>query len=90
MGRPGAAQTSHLGPAILHAMEDLAVHRLDVAALFGNSSISPEEACAQVSPAHYVPPSHPKKPAVTSAGGAVRLWHSTVKYASCESDVAIL
>lgn len=48
-GRPGAAQTSHLAPAVLHALERFAVHSLDSAALFGASSSSPEEACAQVS-----------------------------------------
>lgn len=50
VGRPRAAQTSHLGPALLHALEGLAIHRLDLAALFRTSSISPEEACTQVWP----------------------------------------
>lgn len=48
VGRPRAAQTSHLGPAVLHALEGLAVYRLDSAALFGSGSVSPEEACTQV------------------------------------------
>ncbi|CAI5686324.1 unnamed protein product [Oreochromis niloticus] len=47
-GRPGAGQTSHLAPAILHALEHFTVHSLDSAVLFGVSSTSPEEACAQV------------------------------------------
>uniref|UniRef100_A0A3B5AL28 ATPase family AAA domain-containing protein 2-like n=1 Tax=Stegastes partitus TaxID=144197 RepID=A0A3B5AL28_9TELE len=47
-GRPGAGQTSHLAPAVLHAMERFTVHSLDSAVLFGVSSTSPEEACAQV------------------------------------------
>uniref|UniRef100_I3K931 ATPase family AAA domain-containing protein 2 n=1 Tax=Oreochromis niloticus TaxID=8128 RepID=I3K931_ORENI len=47
-GRPGAGQTSHLAPAILHALERFTVHSLDSAVLFGVSSTSPEEACAQV------------------------------------------
>ncbi|XP_070841072.1 ATPase family AAA domain-containing protein 2-like [Chaetodon trifascialis] len=47
-GRPGASQTSHLAPAVLHALERFAVHSLDSAVLFGVSSTSPEEACAQV------------------------------------------
>ncbi|XP_041664268.1 ATPase family AAA domain-containing protein 2-like [Cheilinus undulatus] len=47
-GRPGSGQTSHLAPAVLHALERLSVHSLDSAVLFGVSSTSPEEACAQM------------------------------------------
>ncbi|KAM3595715.1 uncharacterized protein V6R79_001526 [Siganus canaliculatus] len=47
-GRPGSGQTSHLAPAVLHALERLPVHSLDSAVLFGASSTAPEEACAQV------------------------------------------
>ncbi|XP_074468551.1 ATPase family AAA domain-containing protein 2-like isoform X4 [Sebastes fasciatus] len=47
-GRPGSGQTSHLAPAILHALERFAVNSLDSAVLFGVSSTSPEEACVQV------------------------------------------
>ncbi|XP_070777290.1 ATPase family AAA domain-containing protein 2-like isoform X2 [Enoplosus armatus] len=47
-GRPGAGQTSHLAPAVLHALERFTVHSLDSAVLFGVSSTSPEEACAQL------------------------------------------
>ncbi|KAF6723229.1 ATPase family AAA domain-containing protein 2 [Oryzias melastigma] len=48
VGRPGSGQTSHLGPAVLHALERFTIHSLDSAVLFGVSSTSPEEACAQV------------------------------------------
>uniref|UniRef100_A0A3P9IKA8 Bromo domain-containing protein n=1 Tax=Oryzias latipes TaxID=8090 RepID=A0A3P9IKA8_ORYLA len=48
VGRPGSGQTSHLAPAVLHALERYAIHSLDSAVLFGVSSVSPEEACAQV------------------------------------------
>ncbi|CAJ1082856.1 ATPase family AAA domain-containing protein 2-like isoform X2 [Xyrichtys novacula] len=47
-GRHGAGQTSHLAPAVLHALERFTVHSLDSAVLFGVSGTSPEEACAQV------------------------------------------
>ncbi|XP_071355608.1 ATPase family AAA domain-containing protein 2-like isoform X2 [Trachinotus anak] len=47
-GRPGDGQTSHLAPAVLHALECFTVHSLDSAVLFGVSSTSPEEACTQV------------------------------------------
>ncbi|CAK6980866.1 ATPase family AAA domain-containing protein 2-like [Scomber scombrus] len=47
-GCPGAGQTSHLAPAVLHTLERFTVHSLDSAVLFGVSSTSPEEACSQV------------------------------------------
>ncbi|XP_054461492.1 ATPase family AAA domain-containing protein 2-like [Anoplopoma fimbria] len=47
-GRPDSGQTSHLAPALLHALERFTVHSLDSAVLFGVSGVSPEEACAQV------------------------------------------
>ncbi|XP_032436267.1 ATPase family AAA domain-containing protein 2-like isoform X1 [Xiphophorus hellerii] len=47
-GRPDSGQTSHLAPAVLHALERFTVHSLDSAVLFGFSWTSPEEACAQV------------------------------------------
>ncbi|KAM9737810.1 ATPase family AAA domain-containing protein 2-like [Menidia menidia] len=48
VGRPESGQTSHLAPAVLHALERFTVHSLDSAVLFGVSCTSPEEACAQV------------------------------------------
>ncbi|XP_048116651.1 ATPase family AAA domain-containing protein 2-like isoform X2 [Alosa alosa] len=47
-GRPGSGQSSHLAPAVLHALEKFTVYTLDLAVLFGISSTTPEEACAQV------------------------------------------
>ncbi|XP_047240389.1 ATPase family AAA domain-containing protein 2-like isoform X4 [Girardinichthys multiradiatus] len=47
-GCSDSGQTSHLAPAILHALERFTVHSLDSAVLFGFSCTSPEEACAQV------------------------------------------
>lgn len=44
----GSGQTSHLAPAILHTLEKFTVYTLDVAVLYGVSSATPEEACAQV------------------------------------------
>ncbi|XP_029101871.1 ATPase family AAA domain-containing protein 2 isoform X2 [Scleropages formosus] len=48
VGRPGSGQNSHLAPAVLHALEKFTVYTLDMAVLFGVSSTSPEEACAQI------------------------------------------
>uniref|UniRef100_A0A8C8I9T7 ATPase family AAA domain-containing protein 2 n=1 Tax=Oncorhynchus tshawytscha TaxID=74940 RepID=A0A8C8I9T7_ONCTS len=47
-GRPGSGQSSHLAPAVLHALEKFTVYTLDMAVLFGVSTTSPEEACAQM------------------------------------------
>lgn len=47
-GRPGSGQSSHLAPAVLHALEKFTVYSLDLAALFGSSGTAPEESCAQV------------------------------------------
>ncbi|XP_059424310.1 ATPase family AAA domain-containing protein 2-like isoform X1 [Carassius carassius] len=47
-GTSGSGQSSHLAPAILHALEKFTVYTLDVAVLYGVSSATPEEACAQV------------------------------------------
>ncbi|KAM9838554.1 ATPase family AAA domain-containing protein 2-like isoform 2-T3 [Aulostomus maculatus] len=48
VGCPGAGQTSHLAPAVLHTLERFTIHSLDSAVLFGVSNSSPEEVCAQV------------------------------------------
>lgn len=47
-GRPGAGQSSHLAPAVLHALEKFTVYTLDMAVLFGASATAPEETCAQI------------------------------------------
>ncbi|XP_030644318.1 ATPase family AAA domain-containing protein 2-like [Chanos chanos] len=47
-GRPGSGQSAHLGPAVLYILEKFTVYTLDMAVLFGVSTTSPEEACAQV------------------------------------------
>ncbi|XP_042560325.1 ATPase family AAA domain-containing protein 2-like isoform X1 [Clupea harengus] len=47
-GRSGSGQSSHLAPALLHTLEKFTVYTLDLAVLFGVSSTTPEEACAQL------------------------------------------
>lgn len=47
-GMADQGQTSHLAPAILHHLEHLPVHRMDLPALFGVTARAPEEACAQI------------------------------------------
>ncbi|TNN36157.1 ATPase family AAA domain-containing protein 2 [Liparis tanakae] len=47
-GRLGSGQSSHLAPAVLHALEKFSVFTLDMAVLFGASATAPEETCAQI------------------------------------------
>jgi hypothetical protein len=47
-GKRGMGQSIHVSPAILHSMEHIPVHCLDLPALFGCASKTAEEACAQV------------------------------------------
>ncbi|KAL2080120.1 hypothetical protein ACEWY4_023913 [Coilia grayii] len=47
-GQPGSGQTTHLGPAVLHALEKFTVYTLDMASLFGDCTTSAEQACCQI------------------------------------------
>ncbi|KAM9339136.1 ATPase family AAA domain-containing protein 2B [Symphorus nematophorus] len=47
-GAPGSGQSSHLAPAVLHHLDKLPVHRLDLPTLYSVSAKTPEESCAQV------------------------------------------
>uniref|UniRef100_A0A803SSF0 ATPase family AAA domain-containing protein 2 n=1 Tax=Anolis carolinensis TaxID=28377 RepID=A0A803SSF0_ANOCA len=47
-GERDSGQTSHLAPAVLHSLEKIAVHRLDLPALYSVSAKTPEESCAQI------------------------------------------
>ena len=48
-GSSGRGQSSHLGPALLHALEEFPVKILNLSVVFGVSTHSPEEALTQVS-----------------------------------------
>ncbi|XP_022801398.1 ATPase family AAA domain-containing protein 2-like [Stylophora pistillata] len=47
-GNQGMGQSTHVAPALLHAMEHLTVHCLDLPGLYGVASKTPEEACSQL------------------------------------------
>lgn len=47
-GCNGMGQSTHIAPALLHSMEHLTVHCLDLPALYGVTARTPEEACSQV------------------------------------------
>ncbi|XP_071042928.1 ATPase family AAA domain-containing protein 2 isoform X4 [Parasteatoda tepidariorum] len=46
-GKEGQGQGS-LAPAVLHLLENVTVHRLDIPALYAVTTRAPEEACAQI------------------------------------------
>lgn len=48
VGEPGFGQSSHLAPAVIHALEKFTVYTLDIPVLFGVSTASPEETCSQM------------------------------------------
>lgn len=47
-GGQGMGQSTHIAPALLHCMEHMTVYCLDLPALYGVTSKTPEEACSQV------------------------------------------
>lgn len=47
-GAPGSGQSAHMAPALLHHLDKLPVHRLDLPTLYSISAKTPEESCAQV------------------------------------------
>lgn len=53
-GRDGQGQSTYLAPAVLHYLEQLPVHAIDLPSLFAVSAKTPEEACAQVTIAIYI------------------------------------
>ena len=48
-GSSGNGQTCYIAPSLLYSMEHLSTHLIDLPALFGTSTRTPEEAIAQVS-----------------------------------------
>uniref|UniRef100_A0A6Q2YWK2 AAA+ ATPase domain-containing protein n=1 Tax=Esox lucius TaxID=8010 RepID=A0A6Q2YWK2_ESOLU len=46
-GPSGSGQSSHLAPAVLHHLDKLSVHLLDLPTLYSVSAKTPEESCAQ-------------------------------------------
>ncbi|RUS81519.1 hypothetical protein EGW08_010726 [Elysia chlorotica] len=48
VGCEGQAQTTHLAPAVIHQMENLPCHVLDLPTLYAVTAKTPEESCANV------------------------------------------
>lgn len=53
-GVAGRGQTTHLGPALLHHLEHLSVHLLDLSTMFCVATRTPEEACAHVNFFYFI------------------------------------
>ncbi len=60
-GGQGMGQSTHIAPALLHAMEHMTVHCLDLPALYGVTSKTPEEACSQVQHCLFTMTPHTRK-----------------------------
>ncbi|KAH9508111.1 ATPase AAA domain-containing protein 2B [Bulinus truncatus] len=48
VGKSGQGQTTYIAPAIIHKMENLPIHVLDLPALYAVTAKTPEESCANV------------------------------------------
>jgi len=48
-GNGDRGQTSHIAPAVIHHLEQLPVHVLDLSSFYAVDARTPEEACAHVS-----------------------------------------
>ena len=48
-GQADMGQSSHLGPALIHALEDLPVYMMNPQTMFSSTTGCPEQACIQVS-----------------------------------------
>ncbi|XP_059178119.1 ATPase family AAA domain-containing protein 2-like isoform X4 [Physella acuta] len=48
VGREGQGQTTYIAPAVLHRLESLPVHVLDLPTLYAVTAKTPEESCANV------------------------------------------
>lgn len=55
-GSRSQGQSSHLAPAVVHALEKIPIHKLDLTILYSTSVRAPEEACAQVGQRHFALP----------------------------------
>lgn len=53
-GGSDQGQTSHLAPAVIHHLEQLPVHTLDLTSLYAVNARTPEESCAHVSGCMFI------------------------------------
>lgn len=84
-GRPGQCVSTYIGPAILHHLEKLPCHKLDIPSLFSNSARSPEEAMF-----HVFHEAKRTVPSVLYIPHLIRLWQNVLNDAQREAFSALL
>merc|ERR1719447_2696327 len=83
--RPGQCVSTYIGPAILHHLEKLPCHKLDIPALFSNSARSPEEAMF-----HIIHEAKRTVPSVLYIPHLLRLWRNVLTPPQREAFMALL
>lgn len=71
--RPGQCVSTYIGPAVLHHLEKLPCHKLDIPSLFSNSARSPEEAMF-----HIIHEAKRTVPSVLYIPHLLRLWNEVL------------
>ncbi len=84
-GRPGQCISTYIGPAILHHLEKLPCHKLDIPSLFSNSARSPEEAMF-----HIIHEAKRTVPSVLYIPHLLRLWRKVLNDPQREAFLAML
>ena len=83
--RPGQCVSTYIGPAILHHLEKLPCHKLDIPSLFSNSARSPEEAMF-----HIIHEAKRTVPSVLYIPHLLRLWRNVLSFPQREAFMALL
>lgn len=84
-GRPGQCVTTYIGPAVLHHLEKLPFHRLDIPCLFSNSARTPEEALL-----HVVHEARRTVPSVLYIPHFLKLWQKVMQDSLKEAFLSLL
>ena len=84
-GVPGQCLSTYLGPAVLHHLEKLPCHKLDIPSLFSNSARSPEEAMF-----HIIHEAKRTVPSVLYIPHIMRLWRRVLSFAQREAFLAMM
>ena len=84
-GRPGQCVSTYIGPAVLHHLEKLPCHKLDIPSLFSNSARSPEEAMF-----HIIHEAKRTVPSVLYIPHVLRLWQNVLSDPQREAFKAMM
>merc|ERR1711971_921977 len=83
--RPGQCVSTYIAPAILHHLEKLPCHKLDIPSLNSNSARSPEEAMF-----HIIQEAKRTVPSVLYIPHLLRLWRNVLSIPQREAFMALL